>query len=775
MIFMKWLFRFGRLPYLLLVVGVSVFWGWQLRHLKIEQSNQSMTSGDLSLKNNYQHLLKVFGTDDLLLLTITSDQLLQKEGLKLIALLSDLILKFDGVKSVSSLTTLTKPKMTFLGIKNIPLLEEPFKEKKSDEKIKTLLQENPFLMNYLISKDYKTTAIGIELEDREGDDLYRKEIIGKLRGLVKAIENEELHLHLSGVSVQKNDVAEYIQKDQKIFIPLSCAIFVSLLFFLFRNGWGVFFPMLITALSCLWTLGFYSWLGYSLNTITSLLAPLVMTLALATSIHFYHGFLHNDAPHFSNSFGRVQRVLKQLFLPSFFTTLTTVIGFSSLSWSQIPAIKQFGFFASFGVTIAFFLGMTFLPVCLSYIKISPTSTQQQKNKFLTHFLEYLTRISYKHPFFILTLTLILSALSFTGIKQLKNNTDLVGFFKKSAPLYQSTSFIDQHLTGVYSFEFLISKQERADFDSKRDFVQIKKFNDGISKLQHVTNVFSVIDPFENIYAFLFKKELFSETSASQAKFNRVLKLLSRISNHPMVAKWIASDFKETRVSVRFEAVGTFEAEKLLNSIQDLFLANFDANFKMIPTGNFYGITKESNLLVKDQLRSFILALFFILISIGLFLRSFKLMIVAAVANILPILCALGVMGWLKIDLSSGTAMIAAVVIGLAVDGSIHYLARFVKENTEDLEGTIRRTTHSTGRALLYTSLILAGGFWVGCFGSFKPTIYFSFLTGATILGAFLSHLTVLPACLHLGQMIFGRERFWGASYSSGVKEAPIVR
>jgi predicted RND superfamily exporter protein len=117
--------------------------------------------------------------------------------------------------------------------------------------------------------------------------------------------------------------------------------------------------------------------------------------------------------------------------------------------------------------------------------------------------------------------------------------------------------------------------------------------------------------------------------------------------------------------------------------------------------------------------------------------------------VMPIAWTGGLMGAFRIDLSTGTAMIASAVLGLVVDDTIHFLTRYSRELVDDPGEAIRRTTRAVGMPLTVNNLVLVLGFWVGCFGSFKPTIYFSLLSGVTMLTALLCDLLVTPACLML--------------------------
>jgi predicted RND superfamily exporter protein len=172
------------------------------------------------------------------------------------------------------------------------------------------------------------------------------------------------------------------------------------------------------------------------------------------------------------------------------------------------------------------------------------------------------------------------------------------------------------------------------------------------------------------------------------------------------------------------------------------------------TGSFYQVTQGSNQLVASQVGSFGLAVALIVAAIAALFRSPRLVGIALIPNLMPVVWTGGLMGFLGIDLSTGTAMIASAVIGVVVDDTIHYLTGFTRDYRGDAGEAVRRTTRGIGAALFLNNLVLVLGFWVGAFGSFKPTIYFSLLSGMTMITALVCDLFVTPACL----ILFDRRR-----------------
>jgi predicted RND superfamily exporter protein len=231
-------------------------------------------------------------------------------------------------------------------------------------------------------------------------------------------------------------------------------------------------------------------------------------------------------------------------------------------------------------------------------------------------------------------------------------------------------------------------------------------------------------------------------------------LLEAAPEQALIRKLIAPDFTSARFNVRVRAVGTAVAAPLADAILADGQRIFGGDYVVTATGALYHVAQDSNRLVASQLSSFGLALALVVIAIGALFRSPRLTLIALVPNLMPIAWTGGLMGGLGIDLSTGTAMIASAVIGVIVDDTIHYMTDYTRAYRGDPAAAIRHTTTGIGPALLLNNLLLVLGFWVGGFGSFKPTIYFSLLSGLTMITAMLCDLFVTPACL----MLFDRRR-----------------
>ncbi|ANM29132.1 hypothetical protein ABI59_05255 [Acidobacteria bacterium Mor1] len=711
-------------------------------NVELDWSNRSMNALSADEGAFYRDFQSTFGSDEVLVATLTRNDLLSSPGLAELDRLTRHIEQFDGVRRVMSLTNATRLAAGDYGAEERPLvdLERPV----DTASIEGFLQGSPW-SSMLISADRRTAGIAVEIHERQGDDLYRGRLVEDLRGLKRGAEPGSA-IHLTGITAQKYDTTRFIQRDQRVVLPLSILVMAFCLAVATRRISGVLLPLAVTGISLLWTVGIYHLLGFKLNVITSLLPPVVLVLSVTTGLHLLQEW-RDRAVDAASPREAVLEVLRRLGMPVLLTGITTAIGLAALGTSDVPAVRQFGLFAALGVTVSLFLNLTVLPAVLVWIPL-PRSAPRSVGLIVSGLIQ-VANWSVTRPRGVMLLAAAGTLLLAAGIGRIHNNTDLIRFLSPDAELVKDTMFIDERLVGANSLELVVSRRDAAPLTALDDMNRIERWMERIGELEPVTHVLGI----PAVIAELHRAESGAETTALPDDPEDLLycfDLLEASDRQAELRRFITPEFDRARINVRLHAIGTHEATGVLEQIERLSGEILGAGYTVHPTGSFYLVTLDSNRLVSTQLRSFGLALAVILGIMGLWFRSLTLLAAALIPNLVPIVWLLGLMGWLGIDLSTATAMVASVVLGIAVDGTIHYLARYCRESSCGCSASaIRQTTRGTGRVLVTASLVIALGFWVGASGSFRPTLYFSVLSGATILGALLCDLLILPACLML--------------------------
>ncbi|NOX99689.1 MAG: MMPL family transporter, partial [Verrucomicrobia bacterium] len=577
-----------RIPYLVVIAGLTVFFGLKCLELQVDQDNRSMDADNESQSLIEKEFNDLFQSGDPIILAIHKDDVLDATGRALIVKISDEIRALEGVNELHSLA------------------DNDF-------------SPHDYQEGLLISRDKNTSGVSILLEhfSDNGESLAR--LIQEIRAIADANSSTEVQIYVTGLPLQKHEAGRLVLKDQKLFAPLSFLILGAVLLLITRQLSGLVFPLMISGTSIIWTLGIYSSFGYSLNMITSLLPPVIMTLAVMTTIHIYLEWLHGSE---TNKIQRIVSAVKNLYRPCLFASLTTAIGLLSLISNDTPAVRQFGIFAAVGVMISYFIGVSGLAVGLSFLN-APTQHKGLNKGILDSVLVKLSHLTVSHPLKIMLGTIGVAAVSLYGLQKVRSNTDLLRFLGSDTQLFRDTTFIDQNLTGVNTLELLISKTNQKPFDSFDELKQIETFQQSLDQLPLTKHSLSVVGLIESSGTSLadIPDNIPFESVAKNSAFNN----------------YLSKDLQTLRLCLRTGAIGSAAGAQFIDEIRSIAREQLGSDFEVREAGGFYRVIAESNHLVASQMQSFAIALVLILLAIGIVFRSIKFVGLAIIPNIIPLM------------------------------------------------------------------------------------------------------------------------------------------
>jgi predicted RND superfamily exporter protein len=728
-----------------MVLGMTLFFGWFAVQVKFDNTIETyFLENDLK---DYRQFLDQFGTDELIVIAYGDQDIFTIENLHLIDTISGKLENLPYVRRVLSLTTnriiYGEGESVYFDslVAEFPCTMEELNS------IREKAFADPVIPGTLISSDGKNTAIVAEVEHIIGQFDYKVELLNQIRALLKQEENKTgKRFYLGGTSVLDDALFRYTKRDQTRFFPIILIIIILIMFIMFLRIEMTVLPLLVIILSTIWTYGFLVLIGYKVNVISTIIGPFLMAVAVADSMHFIAHYLQETSVGKLTKREYIKRSFNNVITPCFMTSLTTSFGLLSLLSADLAPIRQFGFVAAAGVFFAFIITIFLLPILLFIIPLTKERHRKRILKgFFAKLLIWLGDWRRRRAMAVLLISLLAIIPATLSLMRLNVGTNSLDYFRENDIVRVQTEWIDANIGGTTSLEFYIETGIEDALKNPallRKMENVQKYLEGI---KGVTGAYSLVDMVKSLNRAFHggddRKLLIPST------FIAITQQLIIVEGSEEIKQLVSDDFSTGRITAR---VQMNESQRLAHRmpeikrrIQDIFTKTVTPT----PTGVIYLMNQMESDLLSSQIKSFMLAFIIITLLIMVMLRSFKLGILAMIPNFLPILFTLALMPILDIALDVGTAMIAGIALGLVVDDTIHFLTRLKIEvkQSNDIKRAITDSIISTGRPIIFTSIILSLGFLVLLFASFNPIIHFGILAGTVILFAVVFDLIVLPS------------------------------
>jgi predicted RND superfamily exporter protein len=750
-----------RIPILVFILIVTVFFAFQLKDLRIDNSVEGFVVDNDPDKIYFEKFREIFGSDEIIIIGFKVDNVFDTEFLSLV---DELTRKLDKYKNIDEVVSLTNVKEIRGSegllevndlIGHVPTSEEEM------NRLKDAVYENPLHLNYLIDEKERVTAIYAILPEKRIEERVKEKMVEDVREMLGEVVPEGIEFYVAGTPPIKRDMGSYLKRDQMIFTPLTFFLMALILFLTYRSIKCTVLPLLMVVIVLTWALGFIAITGRPITVVLSMLQPLLIVMTVAHSIHLLSHYNENNLM-IEDKFQSLRTTLTHILLPCSLTTITTAFGFSSLGISKIPPIKDFGFFTAIGVVFAFTVVLTVVPIILFYVKAPKVRVVHKENGGLTEkVLETLSFFVMKRKVYVVIACILITIFSIVGVFKIEIETDFIKYFKKDSDIYISTFFIQEHLTGTSSLNVVIEGGEEGIIKEPRVLYQMEKLEEYLESKPQVRKTISILDFLKDMNKAMHDGDpdyyVIPETRNLVAQY---LLLYSMSGEPDDFDRFVDFTYEKATVTTRLIHMSSQELRRFIDETKDYCENNFSDDLEVKVTGDTVLYNNMDRSMVDGQIKSILLALFTIFLVMSLVFRSFYLGSLSMIPNLIPIFLTLGLMGWAGIHLNTSTIMIGSVAIGIAVDDTIHFMTRYFREISEgkSVESAIKNAMLNAGRPIIFTTMVVGSGFFVLLFASFVPVKWFGSLTAFTMFSALIGDLIVLPVILLIARPKF---KGWG--------------
>lgn len=728
------------LRFLLLLATVILCWFlWPFVRSAIKADNSLaiwFLKDDPALKE-YRQFHEKFGNDEVVILIVHDDKtLLTTKYFTSFISVTKALEAIPEVQLVIGAGNTTLVSKEIFGIFSKPLLTAS-----SDIKdVRSSLEAMPALKEQLFNNNYTAARFLISFKENKNFDNRRSDILKRVKQTVHKYLPQD-QIYFGGVGIVYEELNALSNADFSFFLGIGYLTMFVILLLIYRKVLILLYAISTIAVSTYITLGMYGLCGLQLNLMTVLIPPILIVLGIMDIMHILNECSRLSTQNSSRRDNALS-ALKNVLRPCLFTTFTTMAGFLSLLISPMAILRQFGLFAAIGIFLCllftYVAGVIFLPLSSPSQSIT-FSARKIVNSILEAVLHNQKRYALLSAFIII--------ISIAGLFLLKSDTYTFGYFPKDNQVVKDHKKIEQ-LWGPYMpLELTVTPAKGKNLYDTAIIKSAATFDDSVKKIIGAGRIFG----FHSFY----QAALTAQYGEKSSRMYRSRSALSNIHNqlpvyYPKLYTGFVHEVSQTgRITLMGNMLSAKELSRKMDTLLRISKQIFGVSAKVSPSGYLPMYGNIVGYVTSSQVNSLLASGIIIFVLVFLFIRHLKLALLATIANVIPVIIMLGIMGWASIYLDTASACIAAIVLSICIDDTIHFIYHYKKLRNEGLaqDEAQRRTMDHIGSSILLASLVLIAGYALMIFGSLKTVQLFGLLTVIALIASLYAELIIFPLVL----------------------------
>lgn len=633
--------------------------------------------------------------------------------------------------------------------------EELPPEGKFPEKFKEKLYlELPFFENLLFEKNSNTIRSIIYMDPEIVNTAQRKDFIFDVFiPLIKDYEETyDSDIRVSGMPYIRTLNAQNIVDEIGLFV-LGAALITTLIFFLFfRSFRATFISLIVVAIGVMWAFGILGWLGYEITVLTALIPPLIIVIGVPNCIFLINKYQQEIAKH-RNQAKSLQRVIAKIGNATLMTNLTTASGFATFILTNSKILKEFGVVASINIIAIFLLSLLIIPITYSFMeRPNKKHLRHLKNKTVDFFVTWMEKTVRKKRVNVYLISLLGLIIGITGIYQIKISGSLIEDMPKSAPFFKDILFFDATFNGIVPLEIWIDSKREEGIVRPATLRRMNQLQETIEEIPELAPSLSVVNAVKYAKQAYYNgnPNYFALPTSQENSFIYPF-LNSSNSNSQLLNGYVDSTGQFGRITTYMKDIKTSRMEEIEADLKESIAKIFPKDrYGVNITGKSLLFLKGTKYLINNLILSLSLAILLIALFMAFLFRSFKMILISLIPNLLPLIITAGVMGFTGIPLKPSTILVFSIAFGISVDDTIHFLAKYRQEliaNGWKINKAVFAALRETGISMFYTSVVLFFGFSIFMSSNFGGTQALGGLVAVTLMMAMLANLVLLPSLL----------------------------
>lgn len=748
----------NRLANLIVIVLFTALMGWLGTRVQMSYEMARMLPETDSTIIIYENFKKQFGEDgSVMFVGLQDEKLFELDHFQAWYDLTNEVRNIEGVEEAISVARM------FQLVRNdslkkfdfVPVINAKPQSQAEMDSLKNQIFELPFYEGRLFNSETHVSMMMITLDKNVLNTKNRVALIHEIEStLNKFSEQYDIRLYYSGMPYIRTITSEKIQQELVMFVFLSLLIAAIILFAFFRSFRAVFFIIVIVLITVVVMFGTLSIFGFKITILTGILPPLLIVIGVENSIFLLNKYYNEFSIH-GNKIKALSRVIRRIGAANLLTNATTAAGFAAFTITGNALLVEFGIIASINILLAYLVSLFLIPIIFSYLpNPKPQHIQHFEKGNVNKLLQKIAWVILNRRNVVYIITVIAVIAGVLGVVRLRTTGNMVDDISHKSRLYKDLMFFEKHFKGVMPFEISIDTKKKKGLLRASTLQKLETLQDSMAFYPELSKPVSMVEVVKfSKQAFFKGNPAYYELPTNQER-NFILSYVPNLGtadSKSIINAFVDSSLQKTRISVQMANIGTTEIDtlqkKLKPTIDEIFPPeDFDVDI----TGGSIVFLEGTNYLVKNLISSLLLALLVIAVLMALTFSSFKMVIISLIPNLIPQLLTAAMMGYAGISIKPSTILIFSIALGISVDNTIHFLARYRLQlflNDWKIKESVLAALLETGFSMIYSAVVLFFGFAIFILSSFGGTEALGYLVSFTLLAAMLSNLFVLPSLL----------------------------
>ena len=695
----------------------------------------------------YDRARKIFGSDEFMLLVLEAEDVFQPAMLEKIRHITQRLEAEPDVLRVVSLANATDVVGRAGEIEVGPFYDEIPRDPAALAALRARVHHHPVFGNALVAQDGRATAIVVFFERIDERDFVQRNVSDKLAAIAREAAGTGTAVQVTGNPHIKAQLSRTIVSELRFILPAVGLITALLCLVAFRSLRGVGLPLSAIAMSLIWTLGAMGWAGTPLNLVSNIIPPLLITLGFAAAMHvmseYYTALLHQSTHDRAANTAAVVVLLEEMGLAILVNGMTTLLGFLSLCTSSVLAIRQFGLWSVVGVVAATVASLIFIPAMLTLLGPPPRRPRPPQAGRVERLAERIAEFDIRRRRGIFVAVFALLAVSFYGMSRIEVSSSFVGSFVADSPIRVTFEALNERMGGLNSFFVVIDADEDGAFTRPDNLRELAALQSWLETQPEVGSTASLAD------GVMLLNQAFNENNPAAFAIPPragLVKELLLFSGDALTDGFVDSRYRTANITVRSKMSDSADVHRFMQRLETR-LETLPRRLRARPTGDLVLLAHTMDDITRGMLSSSFTAFCTIYLTLALLLTSFRVGLYALLPNLVPVAVYYGALGLTGTPLNLSTSLIGAITLGIAVDDTVHYFARFALEAHR--LGDERRATVSTLRSVIrpvtFTTVGLCLGFLALTASDLRNQVEFGLLSAFTLALGWLLELTLSPA------------------------------